>query len=288
MSANLLSEESETVGITDELESFFYVILYYSARYLQSNITDVRTFIEAVFDDFRFSCGEYRIGPRKSSTITNYGSIGIPPLFYLSRLHFSTPLDEFFHELRHRFVSLYKVRDYESQKPLSPNSPSSTNLSDPLRTLPKRPPRLIHNPLPPEVMERVRKQREAISERREDPRTPTQDDRTRAAEAADYDYMLWLLQSHIQVNWPRADNQGDLIAAHSQSKSDSDREATAPSIQDLQKGQSPSVPPVMDAPPADEPAVVVGKEVEEKKRGTRTSRVQRQGVRRSARVANKA
>lgn len=288
MSANLLSSKPETFGITDELESFFYVILYYSVRYLESNITDVPAFIENLFDEYGLYWGKYQMGSKKAYTIKTPGDIIIAPQCSSDILYFSTPLDEFIHELRRRFVSLYKVRDHESEKLIPPTvPPSATNRRMAPRRVLDDSERIVSTP---EILERLKRheeQRKARRKAEEDAKIPTQEDRARAAEVAGYDYILSLLQSHVDAKWPPACNQGDLIAADSQSKRDSDQDTT-PSIQALHtQGQSASVLPVMDAPPAEGP-VVVGKEVEKKKRGTRAPRVQRQGVRRSARVANKA
>ncbi|KAI0631748.1 hypothetical protein C8Q77DRAFT_1272662, partial [Trametes polyzona] len=50
MSVAVLCDMCKVVETSDELESFFYVLLYYSIRYLRSNCADVGAFIEHLFD----------------------------------------------------------------------------------------------------------------------------------------------------------------------------------------------------------------------------------------------
>ncbi|EIW52954.1 uncharacterized protein TRAVEDRAFT_88303, partial [Trametes versicolor FP-101664 SS1] len=52
MSAAALSDHSKIIGTPDELESFFYVLLYNSVRYLKSNCIDAGSFIEQFFDTY--------------------------------------------------------------------------------------------------------------------------------------------------------------------------------------------------------------------------------------------
>ena len=69
MSIDMLLKRAKMVEVDDDLESFFYVILYYAARYLKSNITDVGAFIEGFFDSYEVHDGRYLVGATKYSAI---------------------------------------------------------------------------------------------------------------------------------------------------------------------------------------------------------------------------
>ncbi|OBZ77568.1 hypothetical protein A0H81_01931 [Grifola frondosa] len=53
MSTNILTVKSWPT-IQDELESFFYVLLYFGVRYLKHNCVDIANFIQDFFDGFTF------------------------------------------------------------------------------------------------------------------------------------------------------------------------------------------------------------------------------------------
>lgn len=71
MSAALLQRNEKKVEISDELESFFNVILYHAVRYLDSNLTSkqVGIFIDEYFDQFKCYDGVWVCGDRKLQTI---------------------------------------------------------------------------------------------------------------------------------------------------------------------------------------------------------------------------
>ncbi|KAI0327094.1 hypothetical protein GY45DRAFT_1338994 [Cubamyces sp. BRFM 1775] len=73
MSAALLQCNEKKVEISDELESFFNVILYHAVRYLDSNLTpkQVGIFIDEYFDQFKCYDGVWTCGNRKLQVITN-------------------------------------------------------------------------------------------------------------------------------------------------------------------------------------------------------------------------
>ena len=78
MSVDMLLKRAKMVEVDDDLESFFYVILYSAARYLKSNITDVGAFIEGFFDSYEVHDGRYLVGATKYSAITNPHGIKVP------------------------------------------------------------------------------------------------------------------------------------------------------------------------------------------------------------------
>ncbi|KAI0662169.1 hypothetical protein C8Q70DRAFT_963360 [Cubamyces menziesii] len=69
MSIALINEPTKAVEISDELEAFFHVLLYYAVRYLKSNCTDVPAYMERYFEAYRICDGRYRCGSLKTFTI---------------------------------------------------------------------------------------------------------------------------------------------------------------------------------------------------------------------------
>ena len=64
MSVNVLLDPTELVGISDDLESFFHVLIYFAVRFLPHNLADdlVGRFLYSYFDDYTdgasgFTCG---------------------------------------------------------------------------------------------------------------------------------------------------------------------------------------------------------------------------------------
>ncbi|KAI0631772.1 hypothetical protein C8Q77DRAFT_1128759 [Trametes polyzona] len=71
MSVAVLTDHGKPVETTDELESFFHVLLYYAIRYLPSNCSNVGRFIENFFDSYHCSdAGQYSCGSRKRDVMT--------------------------------------------------------------------------------------------------------------------------------------------------------------------------------------------------------------------------
>ncbi|OBZ74091.1 hypothetical protein A0H81_06327 [Grifola frondosa] len=65
MSARILNNKSRPPTIQDELESFFYVLVYYGVRYLNHNYEDVGGFFNCFFDSHTYNNGEYACGQSK-------------------------------------------------------------------------------------------------------------------------------------------------------------------------------------------------------------------------------
>ncbi|RDX51422.1 hypothetical protein OH76DRAFT_289018 [Lentinus brumalis] len=73
MSVALLSHLKANVEVCDEVESFFYVILYHAVRFLSSNFDEltVANYIDEFFDQYGYANGQYICGEKKFSAITN-------------------------------------------------------------------------------------------------------------------------------------------------------------------------------------------------------------------------
>ncbi|OBZ74000.1 hypothetical protein A0H81_06312 [Grifola frondosa] len=68
-SSAILDDKRRRPMIEDELESFFYVLVYYGVRYLKHNSEDVASFMLAFFERCSFSNGEYSCGLDKRLAI---------------------------------------------------------------------------------------------------------------------------------------------------------------------------------------------------------------------------
>ncbi|KAI9058431.1 hypothetical protein FKP32DRAFT_1582064, partial [Trametes sanguinea] len=69
MSIAVLNDHGKEIEISDELESFFYVTLYYAVRYLESNCSDVGAFIEDFFDTYGLQNDAYKCGATKATAM---------------------------------------------------------------------------------------------------------------------------------------------------------------------------------------------------------------------------
>ncbi|OBZ73640.1 hypothetical protein A0H81_06297 [Grifola frondosa] len=65
MSKAILDDKFRQPTVQDDLESFFYVLVYYSIRYLKHNDTDVPSFMQYFFDSYSLYNGEYFCGSLK-------------------------------------------------------------------------------------------------------------------------------------------------------------------------------------------------------------------------------
>ncbi|CDO70148.1 hypothetical protein BN946_scf184315.g2 [Trametes cinnabarina] len=113
MSAAVLSDHDKAIEISDELESFFHVTLYYAVRYLRSNCSDVGAFIESYFDAYTVENDVYHCGEKKSAAMSDgklkADSSGTP-------LAFGSRLDQFFQKALIWFKGLYTVKAYEHSR----------------------------------------------------------------------------------------------------------------------------------------------------------------------------
>ena len=119
MTVAVLSNRYKILEIPDDLESFFYIVLYYAARYLPSNIPDVASFIEEFFDAYCIKDGVYTAGAVKFESM-----LPGEESFLISKrnLFGSPPLDALLRTLHIGFRALYKVRRFEARQKVLPLS----------------------------------------------------------------------------------------------------------------------------------------------------------------------
>ncbi|CDO75325.1 hypothetical protein BN946_scf184848.g2 [Trametes cinnabarina] len=147
MSAAVLSDHGKKIEISDELEAFFHVTLYYAVRYLRSNCVDVGAFIEDYFDSYTVEANTYKCGNRKSATM----KLGLlmTTTNYDTPLKFGSVLDEVFSQALRWFKSHYVVEAYKRNRAAQSTTTSKllpTPISRPTTLRPKRVPRASYVP----------------------------------------------------------------------------------------------------------------------------------------------
>ncbi|KAI0739891.1 hypothetical protein C8Q80DRAFT_1200859 [Daedaleopsis nitida] len=116
MSVALLSRR-KVIQISDELESFFYVLLYYAVRYLKSNCNGltIANYLDQFFDQYSIDDQGFVCGTLKHSTIKN-GELLVTPD---KELLFHGPMDTLFKTLLRWFRANFRVtRHAHRQKEL--------------------------------------------------------------------------------------------------------------------------------------------------------------------------
>ncbi|KAI0359376.1 hypothetical protein OH77DRAFT_1517852 [Trametes cingulata] len=116
LSVGMLSHYPKAPDIPDELESFFYVILYNAVRYLHSNCENPAAWIEAFFDAHTVVTKEiYTCGIAKLITVQTNGRLEVQ-VGVSDVLKFDSPLDAIFEQLLRWFKAHYKVQKYRNQQ----------------------------------------------------------------------------------------------------------------------------------------------------------------------------
>ncbi len=105
MSVATLNEHTKVVETSDELESFFHVVLYHAVRYLSSTCADAASFIDSFFDSYTFESGRYICGDKKAAVMLT------GKLYADNRgkaLLFKSPVDTFLRTLLKLFNAHYE------------------------------------------------------------------------------------------------------------------------------------------------------------------------------------
>ena len=124
LSVALLSRPKE-VEICDELEAFFYVILYYAVRYLRSNIDEsaVGSWISNFFDTYGVKANTYICGEKKWETIQNGTLVAVSTKTTSTFVTFYSPMDAVLEDLLKWFKAHHVVTQYDLQKKESTEVP---------------------------------------------------------------------------------------------------------------------------------------------------------------------
>ena len=124
MSVALLTALSKVVELSDDLESFLHVIIYYAVRYLKSNVVDVPNWLEQYFDLYILSGSDYICGAIKANSI-KHGVLTTED----SRisLAFHSPLDTLLHNLIRSFEAHYLVKEYDEYNAMQAALESETS-----------------------------------------------------------------------------------------------------------------------------------------------------------------
>ncbi|KAI1781850.1 hypothetical protein LXA43DRAFT_1054317 [Ganoderma leucocontextum] len=191
MSVNLLNHIAQPVKISDELESFFHVLVYYAVRHLRSNCTNVTSWIDNYFRKYSgpermLTCGQ------KSYAVEVTGMLQIrspdgPLLFH-------GPLDDVLATILETVRAHYKVMEYDTAKaqPPRPETPP------PAPSTPNAPPVIIRDFDFDDVDDEQIAQWESELDAGPPDDSPTPKDRELANKVADHkfmlDHLLWMLR----------------------------------------------------------------------------------------------
>ncbi|TBU40240.1 hypothetical protein BD309DRAFT_361855 [Dichomitus squalens] len=194
MSVNLLRHVTKPIQISDELESFLHVLVYYAVRYLHSNCKHVESWVNAYFHEYvgpgrDLCCGQ------KSYTIEVTGQLRTWILE--GPLVFRSPIDFVLSTILKSLRAHYKVMDYEALQAAPPEPPCR----EPIRSLTSAE---LH-PTMPLVPLRDPEEHPDIAEWEADweagekviDERPTPEDRALAAKVADHKFMLELISRQL-------------------------------------------------------------------------------------------
>ncbi|OBZ73899.1 hypothetical protein A0H81_06300 [Grifola frondosa] len=114
VSSAILDDKFRQLTIEDELESFFYVLVYYGVRYLKHNSKDVASFMLDFFDSYSFSNGEYSCGSTKRSAI-HHGELKWPDcrdVFFTGEGSHPHPLNDLIATMSPWFQRRYRMIEF--------------------------------------------------------------------------------------------------------------------------------------------------------------------------------
>ncbi|KAL7277817.1 hypothetical protein ACG7TL_008761 [Trametes sanguinea] len=140
LSANALANPRKKIGIEDEMESFFHVLLYYACRYLPTNCPDITPFIYDYFDGYAKNGEEYSASMTKHHAMKN-GEICVNSTYELVFLTSRPvegeptpprhPITDLFSKLLDIFKAQYALYRMDSNKPYNSSSTAGTSISKP-------------------------------------------------------------------------------------------------------------------------------------------------------------
>ncbi|KAI0631773.1 hypothetical protein C8Q77DRAFT_1159518 [Trametes polyzona] len=136
MSVAALDDHDKDIEVSDDLESFFHVLLYYAIRYLKSNCKDAEMFIEDYFDSHDFEDGMYICGQAKRQVVREGRGLVMEGRNRDKLKFASPPLNNVIDTLLIRIHAHYVVKAYKAyedaqvQQLETPAFPVSSSSSD--------------------------------------------------------------------------------------------------------------------------------------------------------------
>ena len=128
MSVNLLNHITKPVKISDELESFFHVLVYYAVRYLRSNCSCVQSWIDNYFYKY---LGPGRAGGcgQKSYALELTGELRVTMCG--DPLTFRGPMDAVLATILNSLKARYRVMYHDEAQAAAPPPPPDPEASSP-------------------------------------------------------------------------------------------------------------------------------------------------------------
>ncbi|EJF59464.1 hypothetical protein DICSQDRAFT_89330 [Dichomitus squalens LYAD-421 SS1] len=201
MSVNLLTRPWSLVKISDELESFFHVLVYNSVLYLRSNCDCRTSYIDNYFNDYAGPARAHTCGWKSFAVeIDDWLCTQVPDR---SRLLFDSPMDDVFGEIHKCLKAHYKSLSYDLVQAAPPRPkvvrpPLSADLK--LRA----PVDISCLSIPEDIVKKL-KNRRVKHFPPPDP-TPTQEDRERARRIMEHQFMIEHIARILRSSqWPEDD-----------------------------------------------------------------------------------
>ncbi|KAI0739860.1 hypothetical protein C8Q80DRAFT_1200653 [Daedaleopsis nitida] len=233
---------TKTVEVCDELEAYFYVVLYYAIRYMKSSFDNVTiaTFLDEFFDCHTFVNGKYACGATKSKAIET-GQLSAGGM----KVELDGPMDSLVKTLLCWFSANYHVKLYKD--------PSSSITTASRSTSPAAPPApQPHNEdapgpsatalLRPFVSRHSRGASKVTN-------MPTAEQFADAKAVADHTEMISLLDdASLLTTWSRKDKVGDQVPANWRVEDNKTFAQTLESIPEEGSNKRPRLSPEIQAP----------------------------------------
>ncbi|PIL32482.1 hypothetical protein GSI_05185 [Ganoderma sinense ZZ0214-1] len=189
MSANLLNHITKPVKVSDELESFFHLLVYYAVRYLSSNCTNVSSWIDSYFYNYSgpermHTCGMKSLAVEETGLLEIDSPVEGPLLF-------DSPMDGALSTILKTLRAHYKVMNHDAVTA----APNSCLCPETLPESPLLAPAFIMLDFDDDVDADLDPEEVARWEARlhmplPDHNTPTPEDRELARKVADHTFMI--------------------------------------------------------------------------------------------------
>ncbi|KAI0641665.1 hypothetical protein C8Q79DRAFT_285489 [Trametes meyenii] len=217
LSAAMLSRYPGAVEIADELEAFFYVILYHGVRYLKSNCEEHAFFLEGFFDAYTWGKdGVYTCGAAKANAVKKFGVIEVQTDVPLT---FDSPLDCVLDSLLPSFKARYAVLKYDEEIKKPKPTPKAPVIAsrDKNGFTSSHQPHMAGQPLPTNSAHQKRrrvaeKSSSVIRKRASALVPPTPEERRDANLVGSHEYMIEVLEEVLDMDgWTDDDKVGDQV-----------------------------------------------------------------------------